>query len=322
MESLRQWCLRSTLNIQKRTRILHRILGLSSHCYLKKNIAQNRFHSLQFQTRTDTANKLLDEFYLGCLQSLGSLSREHHILADTALQPVIQPPRRVPLALQPKFKNKLEVWLKVESLKKDEPTEWLKNWLANCWTERWVTENMFKPKRSERSSKERTLFSYNLWRYLTHAPWPNLLILLWFCPATLTILGCLRYHQRRYHRCHHYHWRHLHHCSHRYHQRHHYLQRLCYLRYHRCLRYLQRHLYHRCHMQSINTEETLEERERILFCGRWQTFWAGKRRQSRVDVYLSDLQSILNSDLYFSDLQSTATLDNFNYSGPQEMCPF
>lgn len=40
-----------------------------------------------------------------------------------------------------------------------------------------------------------------------------------------------------------------------------------------------------------------------------------------MDVYLSDLQSILNSDLYFSDLQSTATLDYFNDSGTQEICP-
>ena len=71
----------------------------------------------------------MDEFD-DAFKGIGQLQREHHISVDPAIQPVIHPPRRVPLALQPKLKKKLESLVKSGIIeKRDEPTDWVNSLL-------------------------------------------------------------------------------------------------------------------------------------------------------------------------------------------------
>ncbi|ESN95653.1 hypothetical protein HELRODRAFT_86420, partial [Helobdella robusta] len=68
--------------------------------------------------------------FFDVFKGLGCLHREHHITVYPSVQPVIHPPRRVPLALQPKLKQKLDSLLKNEIMeKKDEPTNWVNSLL-------------------------------------------------------------------------------------------------------------------------------------------------------------------------------------------------
>lgn len=98
------------------------IIGLISCCNLK--ILQ-RIDSFTADPGVNTVNKLLDEFG-DVFEGIGQLSREHHISVDPTIQPVIHPPRRVPLALQPRLKSKLESLVHSGIIeKRDEPTDWV-----------------------------------------------------------------------------------------------------------------------------------------------------------------------------------------------------
>lgn len=102
------------------------IIGLPS-CFLLNLLC--RIDSFGTIPEKDTVNKLLDEFD-DVFKGIGQLRKEHHISVDTTVQPVIHPPRRVPLSLQPKLKTKLENLVKSGIIeKRDEPTDWVNSLL-------------------------------------------------------------------------------------------------------------------------------------------------------------------------------------------------
>ena len=61
-----------------------------------------------------------------CFGELGTLPKLHKIVVDSSVPPVVHPPRRVPIAIQPKLKEELD---RRESLgvtsKVTEPTDWV-----------------------------------------------------------------------------------------------------------------------------------------------------------------------------------------------------
>ena len=62
--------------------------------------------------------------YADVFTGLGCFHGKHHIVIGTNFTPVIHAPRRVPLSLQPKLKQTLEVMVKAGTIvKRDEPTD-------------------------------------------------------------------------------------------------------------------------------------------------------------------------------------------------------
>lgn len=72
---------------------------------------------------------LIDEF-ADVFTGIGCMPREYHIVIDKSVQPVIHPPRRIPLVLQPKLKKTLDQLVKSGIIvKRDEPTDWVNSLL-------------------------------------------------------------------------------------------------------------------------------------------------------------------------------------------------
>ena len=72
-----------------------------------------------------TNNDIVDE-YSDLFTGLACMPGQHHIVIDPTVWPVVQPPRRVPLAIQPKLKCTLdELVSRGVIVKHDEPTEWV-----------------------------------------------------------------------------------------------------------------------------------------------------------------------------------------------------
>ena len=64
--------------------------------------------------------------YKHCFGQIGILPGIHHITLDPDAKPVVQPPRRIPIALQSKLKEELDHMIKLGIIKKaDEPTDWV-----------------------------------------------------------------------------------------------------------------------------------------------------------------------------------------------------
>ena len=77
-----------------------------------------------------TKSSLLDE-YAEVLSGLGRFPDEYHIALSDDAMPVIQPPRLVPLALQKKLKQALDVMKRDKNIiKRDEPTGWVNSLLV------------------------------------------------------------------------------------------------------------------------------------------------------------------------------------------------
>lgn len=83
----------------------------------------------RIDTITDKNEHILNEF-ADVFEGIGCMPGEHHIVVDPAVQPVVHPARRVPLAIQPRLKQTLE---KLERkgiiVKRDEPTDWVNSLL-------------------------------------------------------------------------------------------------------------------------------------------------------------------------------------------------
>ena len=63
-----------------------------------------------------------------CFGELGTLPKVHKIVIDPSVPPVVHPPRRVPIALQPKLKEELDRMEKLGVISKvTEPTDWVSN---------------------------------------------------------------------------------------------------------------------------------------------------------------------------------------------------
>ena len=64
--------------------------------------------------------------YSDLFSGLGKMPGKHHIVTDPTVRPVVQPPRRVSLSVQPKLKQTLDDLIRRGVLvKRDEPTEWV-----------------------------------------------------------------------------------------------------------------------------------------------------------------------------------------------------
>lgn len=67
-----------------------------------------------------------------CFGPIGCLNvPEHHITTDPAVQPVINPPQRIPLSLQDKLYEELKHMVKMKIIEPvQEPTDWVSNIVA------------------------------------------------------------------------------------------------------------------------------------------------------------------------------------------------
>jgi hypothetical protein len=103
------------------------ILGLPSCCQLD---IIRRVDVISSSPASQSTTDLLTEF-AEVFTGLGRFPGQYHIvLADNAV-PVIHPPRRVPLALQPKLKEALDAMERNGIIvKRDEPTDWVNSLLV------------------------------------------------------------------------------------------------------------------------------------------------------------------------------------------------
>jgi hypothetical protein len=78
---------------------------------------------------TDNTHDLISQF-ADIFSGLGCFPGEYHIEIDPRVTPVIHPPRRVPLAIQPKLKATLDAMEKAGTIvKRSEPTDWVNSLL-------------------------------------------------------------------------------------------------------------------------------------------------------------------------------------------------
>ena len=97
------------------------ILGLETS--EKMNLFQ-RVHEVE-KGESKTINGLIDE-YKDTFGSLGCFESEHHIEVDPKVEPIVSPPRRIPLAQRKKLSTKLEEMERDGVIKKvEDPTEWV-----------------------------------------------------------------------------------------------------------------------------------------------------------------------------------------------------
>ena len=62
---------------------------------------------------------------------LGELPGEYKIITDDTIQPKVPPPRRIPVALRPRIKTKLDELVKPKVITPvSEPTEWVSSMLV------------------------------------------------------------------------------------------------------------------------------------------------------------------------------------------------
>jgi hypothetical protein len=74
-------------------------------------------------------SSIIDEF-ADVFTGIGCMPRPHHIVIDPSVQPVVHPPRRVPISLQPKLKKTLDNLVQAGIIvKRDEPTDWVSSLL-------------------------------------------------------------------------------------------------------------------------------------------------------------------------------------------------
>ena len=68
--------------------------------------------------------------YADVFTGIGCMEREHHIVINPDVQPVVHPPRKVPLQLMPKLKKTLDDMIAAGIIvKTDEPTDWVNSLL-------------------------------------------------------------------------------------------------------------------------------------------------------------------------------------------------
>ena len=73
----------------------------------------------------------MHEQHLDLFQGLGCLPGEHTIKVDSSISPVVHPPRKVPVSLKEKIKEKLDRIEKAEVVvKQKEPTDWVNSMVA------------------------------------------------------------------------------------------------------------------------------------------------------------------------------------------------
>ena len=81
-------------------------------------------------TISSRSNAILEEFK-DVFEGLGELPGEYKIITDETVKPKVHPPRRVPIALRPKIKEKLDELVQQKVITSvTEPTEWVSSMLA------------------------------------------------------------------------------------------------------------------------------------------------------------------------------------------------
>ena len=66
-----------------------------------------------------------------CFGSLGCFSKVHHIHTDPDIKPSVNPPRRVPIALESKLYDELRRMIKLKVITPvEEPTDWVSSYVA------------------------------------------------------------------------------------------------------------------------------------------------------------------------------------------------
>ena len=99
------------------------IIGLPT-C-IKLNLVKRIDNIISGTPSSNASSALLAEF-ADIFSGTGEFPGEHHITVDPSVQPVIHPPRRVALAVQPKLKQLLDQMVETGVLiKRDEPTDWV-----------------------------------------------------------------------------------------------------------------------------------------------------------------------------------------------------
>ena len=99
------------------------IIGLPT-C-IKLNLIKRIDYVSSGTPSNDADSALLTEF-ADIFSGTGEFPGTHHITVDKSTQPVIHPPRRVALSVQPKLKQLLDTMVeKGVLIKRDEPTDWV-----------------------------------------------------------------------------------------------------------------------------------------------------------------------------------------------------
>ena len=81
-------------------------------------------------TISSRSNAILEEFK-DVFEGLGELPGDYKIITDETVKPKVHPPRRVPIALRPKIKEKLDELVQRKVITPvTEPTEWVSSMLA------------------------------------------------------------------------------------------------------------------------------------------------------------------------------------------------
>ena len=81
-------------------------------------------------TISSRSNAILEEFK-DVFEGLGELPGEYKIITDETVKPQVHPPRRVPIAVRPKIKEKLDELVQRKVITSvTEPTEWVSSMLA------------------------------------------------------------------------------------------------------------------------------------------------------------------------------------------------
>jgi len=99
-------------------------------------------------TISPQSNMILEE-YKDVFEGLGELPGKYKIITDERVKPTVHPPRRIPVALCPKIKEKLEI-----STAKRHHASNRANRMGLKYMQLW---NLFGPKGLERSDQVRTL---------------------------------------------------------------------------------------------------------------------------------------------------------------------
>ncbi|CAC5410620.1 unnamed protein product [Mytilus coruscus] len=98
------------------------------------------------QTDVDDPVKSFPKVFTG----LGCLEKPYHIKIDSSVNPVINPPRKIPAALREKLKGTLKEMEDKEVIRKvDEPTDWVNSLVVVEKAENRKVEDLFRSKKFE-----------------------------------------------------------------------------------------------------------------------------------------------------------------------------
>ena len=123
----------ATLQIRHRGKLFNTDFYIVEHC-VSTLIGLPTCSTLGVLRRVDGVSSnhkhIFDEF-ADVFKGLGCYPHDHHIVTDPSVSPVIHPPRRVPLSIQPKLKRQLDNMERLGVISKcEEPTDWVNSLLT------------------------------------------------------------------------------------------------------------------------------------------------------------------------------------------------